>query len=191
MVADKSRITHKIALPSYALRQFLRKTIFDEESYATFMENSIAALKRCGVELDPCLSEEALMRLRFLIFRAHDYVVKQKIDAVKFEELFGIVVSNLKLQDIKLGVAVELSADSSTDVYYLEQNSESNRGSNTEWNKADALTDTRSDHYSVTKFQGKEIGRPDDRFARVPLLDAVTLGTLIAKVEAKLNEVAR
>ncbi len=188
MAPNKSRITHKIVVPSYAVSQFLRKAVFDEETFAIFMENSARALKNSGIELDCSVPDEALMRLRFLVVRARDYVVKEKINSAKFEELFGIVVVNQGLQDIKLKAAVMVKADATVDVRYMENSSESNRGSSTEWNNRDALTDTRSDHWSTTNFGGKGISRPEDRFIRVPLLDTVSLVTVIAKLDSKLKE---
>lgn len=189
MVAKKpSRITQKIVLPSYALSQFLRKVVFDEQMFALFLENSEGALKSCGIEMDSCLSEEALMRLRFLIIRARDFVVKEKIDAARFEEIFGLSVVNVRLQDIKLKAAAMIKADAAVDVYYAEQNSESNRGASTEFNNRDSVTDTRSDHYSTTKFDGKELFRPEDRFLRAPLVSTLILATVIAKLDVKLKE---
>jgi hypothetical protein len=188
MVAQKSRITHKIVLPTYALSQFLRKAVFEEETFALFMENSARALKNSGIELDPGVSDDALMRLRFLVVRAHDFVVKEKINSAKFEELFGISVVNARLQDIKLKSGIMVKADAVVDVYYSEQKSEQNRGASTEFKNMDAVNDTRSDHWSTTKFDGKGILRPEDRFIRVPLLDALTLGTVIAKVDSQLKE---
>lgn len=191
MVASKSRITHKIILPSYALSTFLRKAVFDEETFSLFMENSAGALKNSGIELDSCVSEEALMRLRFLVVRAHDFVIKGKINSAKFEELFGIAVINPKLKDVSLKVGVMAKADASVDVYYSEKQTESHRGANTEFKNQDALTESRTDHWSTTKFDGKGIARPEDRFAHVPLLDALTLGTLIAKMDSQLKELRK
>ena len=111
MVANKSRITNKIVLPSYALSQFLRKVVFDEGTFALFMENSAGTLKNCGIELNCCVSDDALMRLRFLVVRARDFVINEKIDSTKFEEIFGLSVVNLKLQDIKLKAATMAKAD--------------------------------------------------------------------------------
>lgn len=188
MGAVKRRITHKIVLPSFALSQFLRKAVFDEETFSLFMENSAGALKNCGIELDSSVSDEALMRLRFLVVRAHDFVIKNKINSAKFEQLFGIEVVNPRLQDIKLKAFVMAEADTTVDVYYSEKQSERHRGANTEWQKKDALTESHTDHYSTTKFDGQEIVHPEDRFIRVPLLDALTLGTLIGKMDNQLKE---
>lgn len=188
MAASKSRITHRIVLPSYALSNFLKKAVFDEETFALFMENSMAALKNSGIELEPGVSEEALMRLRFLVVRAHDFARKGKIDSARFEELFGLVVVNPKLKDVSLKVGVTAKSDASVDVYYSEQQSESNRGAKTEFKNQDALTDSHTDHWSTTKWDGKGIARPEDRFTHVPLLDALTLGTLIAKMDSQLKE---
>jgi hypothetical protein len=191
MVASKSRIAHKIILPSYALSKFLRKAVFDEETFSLFMENSAGTLKNSGIELDSCVSEEALMRLRFLVVRAHDFVIKGKINSAKFEEIFGIAVVNPKLKDVSLKVGVMTKAEASVDVYRQETQSESNRGANTEFKNQDALTDSRTDHWSTTKFDGKGIARPEDRFTHVPLLDALTLGTLIAKMDSQLKELGK
>jgi len=188
MVAIKSRITHNIVLPSVALSQFLRKVVFDQEMFSLFLENSVGALKSCGIELDCCVSDQALTRLRFLVIRARDFVVNQKIDKAKFEEIFGIAVVNAKFHDIKLKAATVAQVDAAVDVYYAEQSSEQNRGANTDFNKRDAVSDTRSDHYSSTRFDGKEIFRPEDRFVRVPLLDTLTLGTVVAKMDSQLKE---
>lgn len=188
MVPNKSRINHSMVLPSIALSQFLRKAVFDQEMFSLFMENSAGALKSCGIELDHCVSEEALMRLRFLVLRTRDFVVTQKIDKAKFEELFGISVVNQKFVDLKIKAAREAAANAAVDVYYAEQSSEQNRGSNTEFNKRDAVNDTRSDHYSSTKFDGKELSRPEDRFIRVPLLSTLILGVVIAKLDSQLKE---
>lgn len=188
MAANKGRITHKIAVPSHALSQFLRKVVFDEDTFCRFMENSAGTLRTCGVELDSSVSEEALTRLRFLVVRAHDYVVKEKIDSARFEQIFGIAAVNPRLQDIKLKAAAMVKADATVDVYYSEQQSESNRGASTEWKNQDAISESRSDHWSTTKFDGRELLRPEDRFIRVPLLDAFTLGTIVAKVESQLKQ---
>lgn len=191
MVANKSRITHKIVLPSYALSKFLREAVFDEETFSLFMENSAGVLKNAGIELDSCISEEALMRLRFLVVRAHDFVIKGKINSAKFEEIFGIAVVNPKLKDVSLKVGVMAQADASVDVYRQETQSESNRGAKTEFKNQDALTDSHTDHWSTTKFDGKGIARPEDRFTHVPLLDALTLGTIIAKMDSQLKELGK
>jgi len=188
MAPNKDRINHKIVLPSIALSQFLRKVVFDEEAFALFMENSSGALKSCGIELDYCVSDEALMRLRFLLARTRDFVVSQKIEKARFEEIFGITVSNHQLRDIKLKAATQAQADAAVDVYYAEQSSEQNRGANTEFNKRDAVSDTRSDHYSSTKFDGKELSRPEDRFVSVPLLSTLVLGMVIAKLDSQLKQ---
>jgi hypothetical protein len=191
MVASNRRITHKIVLPSYAFSKFLRKAVFDEETFALFMENSAGALKSNGIELDACVSEEALMRLRFLVVRAHDFVLKGKINSAKFEELFGMVVVNPQLKDVSLKVGVMAKAEASVDVYYSEKQTESHRGANTEFKNQDALTESRTDHWSTTKWDGKGIARPEDRFTHVPLLDALTLGSLIAKMDSQLKELGK
>lgn len=191
MVASKSRITHKIILPSYALSKFLRKAVFDEEAFSLFMENSTGALKNSGIELDSCVSEEALIRLRFLVVRAHDLVINGKINSAKFEELFGIAVVNPKLKDVSLKVGVMAKADASVDVYYSEKQTESHRGANTEFKNQDAVTESRTDHWSTTKWGGKEIARPEERFTHVPLLDSLTLGMLIAKMDSQLKELGK
>lgn len=187
MIANKNRITHKIVIPSYALSKFLRKAVFDEETFSLFMENSTGVLKNSGIELDSSVSEEALIRLRFLVVRAHDFVIKGKINSAKFEEIFGIMVVNPKLRDVTLKAGAMAKAEASVDVYYSEKQTESHRGANTNF-KHDALTESHTDHYSTTKFDGKEIVRPEDRFTRAPLLDALTLGTLIAKMDSRLKE---
>ncbi|MDG4476939.1 hypothetical protein [Thiovibrio frasassiensis] len=191
MVASNRRITHKIVLPSYAFSKFLRKAVFDEETFALFMENSAGALKSNGIELDACVSEEALMRLRFLVVRAHDFVLKGKINSAKFEELFGVVVVNPQLKDVSIKVGVMAKAEASVDVYYSEKQTESHRGANTEFKNQDAITESRTDHWSTTKWDGKGIARPEDRFTHVPLLDAVTLGSLIAKMDSQLKELGK
>lgn len=191
MAANKSRITHKIVLPSYALRTFLRKAVFDEETFSLFMENSTGVLTSSGIKLDSSVSEDALTRLRFLVARAHDFVLKEKLDLAKFEEIFGIAVVNPRLRDIRLKIGAMVNSEASVDVYYSEKQSESNRGANTEWKNQDALSDSRSDHWSTTKFDGEEIMRPEDRFTRAPLLDALTLGMLIAKMDSKLKELGK
>ena len=188
MSADKRRITYKIVLPSYALRRFLCKAVFEEETFSLFMENSARVLKNNGIELDPGISEEALMRLRFLVVRAHGFAIEGKINSAKFEEIFGIEVVNPKLQDIKLKAAAMAKSEASVDVYYSEKQTESHRGANTEWKNKDALTESRTDHWSTTKFDGREFARPEDRFSHVPLLDALTLGMLIAKMDRRLKE---
>ena len=187
MKAKKSRITHKIVIPSYALSTFLRQAVFDEESFSLFMENSVGFLRNSGIELDSSVSEDAMIRLRFLVARAHDCVIKEKINSAKFEELFGIVVANSKLQDIKLNIGATIQSEASVEVYYSEKQTESHRGSNTDFQKQDAVTESHTDHWSTTKWDGKEIVRPEDRFTHVPLLDALTLGMLITKMESNLN----
>ncbi len=184
----KDRITYKIIVPSYAFSKFLRQAVFDEATFSLFMENSAAVLRSNGVALHANVAEDALMRLRFLVARTHDFVLKQKIDSAKFEELFGIVVVNPELQDIKLTVGATVKADTSVDVTYSEQQSESHRGASTEFKNQDAITESRSDHWSTTKWTGKEIIHPEERFIRVPLLDSLTLGTLLAKMDSKLKE---
>lgn len=191
MVASKSRITHKIVLPSCALSTFLRKAVFDEETFSLFMENSAGALKNNGIDLDSSVSEDALMRLRFLVVRAHDFVSKGKINSAKFEEIFGIAVVNQKLKDVSLKVGVMAKAEASVDVYYSEKQTESHRGANTEFKNQDALTESRTDHWSTTTWGGKELARPEERFIHVPLLDAVTVGTLIAKIDSQLKELGK
>jgi hypothetical protein len=187
MVPAKGRITHKIVLPSYALSQFLHKAVFDQVTFSLFMENSAGTLKNNGIELDCCVTAEALMRLRFLVTRARDFVVKERISAAKFEELFGLTVVNVDLQDVAITVAVEVRAEAAVDVQYSEQNTESNRGSNTDFSSG-TVNDSHTDHYSTTQFGGKESLPPEERFNRVPLLDALTVGTIIAKMDSQLKE---
>lgn len=185
---SKNRITHKIVVPSYALSNFLRRAVFDEEAFSLFMENSAAVLSKNGIKLDPSISEDALMRLRFLVTRARDFVLKEKINAAKFEELFGIIAINQNLQDIKLKTATISEAETSVDVYYSETQSESHRGASTEFKNQDSITESRSDHWSTTKWNGREILHPEDRFIRTPLLDSLTLGMLIAKIDGRLKD---
>lgn len=186
MATDKARINHSIVLPSVALSQFLRKVVFDEDAFALFMENSEGALKSCGIELDQCVSEDALMRLRFLVMRTRDFVASKKIEKARFEELFGISVAHHKFRDLKL--KAQIQADAAVDVYYSEQSTERNRGANTEFNQRQSVSDTRSDHYSTTKFDGKELTRPEDRFVAVPLVSTLVIGMVIAKLEVQLKE---
>lgn len=188
MEFSKNRITHKIVVPSYALSNFLRRAVFDEEAFSLFMENSAAVLSKNGIKLDPSISEDALMRLRFLVTRARDFVLKEKINAAKFEELFGIIAINQNLQDIKLKTATISEAETSVDVYYSETQSESHRGASTEFKNQDSITESRSDHWSTTKWNGREILHPEDRFIRTPLLDSLTLGMLIAKIDGRLKD---
>ncbi len=185
---SKNRITHKIVVPSYALSNFLRRAVFDEEAFSLFMENSAAVLSKNGIKLDPSISEDALMRLRFLVTRARDFVLKEKINAAKFEELFGIIAINQNLQDMKLKTATISEAETSVDVYYSETQSESHRGASTEFKNQDSITESRSDHWSTTKWNGREILHPEDRFIRTPLLDSLTLGMLIAKIDGRLKD---
>gem|GEM_PF-1726683 len=204
MVTKTNRVTHKIEVPSFALSKVLRQAIFDAEAFAVFMENTSGALKNNGVELGSGISDDALMRLRFLVDRARNYVVKQKINSTKFEELFGVEVVNARSD-----VAFEIDTDTdriaqvtrtregtypgkisgSADVYYSEKQSESHRGASTEWKNQDALTESRSDHWTQTNFEGRDlINRPEERFVRTPLLDALTLGKLLGKMDIRLRE---
>jgi hypothetical protein len=188
MLGEKKRIKHTIVLPSIALSQFLHKTVFDEASFALFMENTVGALEKSGIKLDATVSDDALMRLRFLVERARTCVIKEKINSVKFEELFGISVAHAQLQDLTLNVRAQTQSDAAVDVYYAEQKSESNRGSNTDFNGSGTVSESRTDHYSTTNFSGRQVTLPEERFTRVPLLDALSLGTLIAKVDVQLKE---
>lgn len=187
MATDKKRINHSIVLPSAALSKFLRKVVFDEDTFALFMENSVGALRSCGVEFDGCVTEDAMMRLRFLVVRSRDLVASRKIEKTRFEEVFGISVAHANLRDITLKAAAGAQADAAVDVYYAEQKSESNRGSTTDFTSG-AVTSSKTDHYSTTKFDGKELTRPEDRFVAVPLLSTVVLGMVIAKLEVQLKE---
>lgn len=188
-IKKNHRITHKIEVPSYALRKFLRQTVFDEESYLLFMENSLAFLKNNGIELDSSVSEEALMQLRALVDRAHYFVVEEKIDSAKFEDLFGIVVTNPKMPEAMIKSKIATRIQTYADIYYAEANSDSHRGSNTEFKNHDALTETRSNTHHKTSWDGNDlIRRPEDRFGHAPLLDALSLGMLIGKIDTRLKE---
>lgn len=204
MVTKTSRVTHKIEVPSFALSKVLRQAIFDGEAFSVFMENTAGVLKSNGVELGSGISEDALMRLRFLVERARNYAVNEKINSTKFEELFGIEVVNARsdvvyltdrnvVSDANIKTKAEtVSAgriSTSADVYYSEQQSESHRGASTEWKNQDALTESRTDHWSTTKFNGNDfVNRPEERFVRTPLLDALTLGKLLGKMDIRLKE---
>lgn len=192
MSAIEKRISQKIKLPSAALNNALRHAIFDQDAFAVFLENTTGALKSNGVELDANISNKALMRLRFLVVRAHDLLVDKKMNASKFEQLLGLDVidSNFAVMlESKTERGVERTIDAQANIYYSEQQSESNRGSNTDWSKRDAVSNTGSDHWSTTKFDGKGFLRPEERFIRAPLLDALSLGEIIAKIEARLKEI--
>jgi len=188
MPAERSRIKHKIVLPSIALSQFLHKALFDEATFALFMENTAGALQSSGIELEENVTEDALMRLRFLVERARDFVIKERINSAKFEEIFGITVLNPRLLDVSLQALTLSKTDTSSEIYYSEQNSESNRGSSTDFNNSDAVNDAHSDHYSNTSFGGLQYTLPEERFSRVPLLDSLSLGVLIAKIDSQLKE---
>ena len=171
MATEISRITQKIVLPSYELSQFLRKAVFDEETFSLFMENSAKTLANNGVELDTSVAEDALMRLQSLVARAHKFVVKEKIDSAKFENVFGISVADVADAAAWTKIGKDTGTDTGTSTY------------------PDPSTEP-SPHYTNddTKFvAGKEVLRPDDRFIRTPLLDALTLGTVIAGLDSQLK----
>jgi len=180
-------IRYKIKLPSFALSQCLREAIFKPAPFALFMENTAGALQNSGVELDDDVPEEALMRLRFLVERAREYVLSAKIDVAKFEQIFGITVANPPLTNLTIQALALSQADTSSEIYYAEQNSDSNRGSNTDFNNSDAVNDSHSDHYSNSSWGGLQFPG-EERFLRTPLLDALTLGTLIAQIDNQLKE---
>jgi hypothetical protein len=202
---EKKRISFNISLPSLSLKQCLQKVIFDGNVFLSFDENPRGVLEANGIKLDPSVTDEIIMRLKFTLIRARNFIVKEKIDVKRFEEIFGryenifgvredssvFLVPDTNIEpdsDITPGRA--FNVEGRGPVEYSEKQSESNRGANTDWNKQDALSDSKSDHWSTTKFEtdGSQLAHIKDRFIRTPLLDAFTLSRLITQYHIRMKE---
>jgi hypothetical protein len=204
MAKVKKRIRFRITLPSVALGNFWRNVIFDLDNFKLFMENTAGFLGHHGVRLDPSVNQDSLVQLRFTVARIRNYVVEEKVPVKQFENIFGIFTPETQLQDVSvfretasdreveraIESMAERAQDASTEVYYSEKQSESHRGSNTEWDKHDALSHSSSDHWSTTKFasDGKHIIDPDELFQRTPLLDIATLSRILTQMDIRLRE---
>jgi hypothetical protein len=204
MAKAMRRIRFRINLPSVGMGNFWRKAIFDLDGFKLFMENTEGFIENHGVKLDPSMNRDSLMRLRFTVARIRNYVVTEKVPVNQFENVFGIFTPEAELRDVS--VFREIGSDrqaereieseaamvrqTSAEVYYSEKQSESHRGSNTEWDKHDALSHSSSDHWSNTKFEtdGKHILYPDELFQRTPLLDTATLSRILTQMDIRLKE---
>ena len=194
MTKVAKRITHRITLPSHALSQFLRKAIFDDDTLALVLENTALTLKNHGVIAADDVSDDALMQLRFILLRAHGYIKENKVNAARFEQIFGINVTKGRYQEttaefvpVKAEAKVEQIQRINTqfDIYYSEQKSESHRGVNTDFGE-NSMPNTRTNHHYSSSFEGKDL--MIDQFIRTPLLDALTLGDLMARIDRQLRE---
>ena len=166
MVKSKRRIRFRINLPSEGMRNFWQKAVFDPDGFKLFMENTKGFMENHGVKLDPSLNSDSLMRLRFTVARIRNCVVVEKVPVKQFEKVFGIFTPESELRDVAVFREIEsdrqtereieaqaaVVRETSAEVYYSEKQSESHRGANTEWDKHDALTHSKSDHWSTTKF---------------------------------------
>lgn len=203
--AKRKRISFRIKLPSTAFSQFLKETIFDPNAFRAFTENPKGVLEARGVMVDASVTEDVLTRLRFTIIRARNFVVKEKVTGSRFEEIFGRYENIFAVREdseicvetrtdtepdttVEHGSKVTVGPQASFAVEYSEQSSETNRGADTSWEGQDAVANSHSDHWSTTKFEGERIAHLKDRFARVPLLDAITLGRLMAQFHIRLKE---
>ncbi len=195
MTKVAQRITHRITLPSHAFNQFLRKAIFDDDTFALVMENTEMTLKNHGVITNDDVSDEALMQLRFILMRAHAYVKENKVNAARFEQIFGIKVAAGRYQDISAQFVPEIKSSVKVeqaqrinvqfDIFYSEQKSQSHRGINTDFEE-NSMPHTRTSHHYSTSFDGNDLVK--DQFIRTPLLDALTLGDLMARIDRQLKE---
>ncbi len=193
MTKAAERITHRITLPSHAFSQFLRKAIFDDETFALVMENTEMTLKNHNITTSDDVSEEALMQLRFILMRAHGFVKQEKINEARFEQIFGINVAASRYQDISAHFVTKAEAkaefaqriDTQSDIFYSEQQSESHRGINVDFEQ-NSMPHTRTNHHYSTKFDGRDL--MTERFIRTPLLNALTLGDLMARIDRQLTE---
>ncbi|MCE5312029.1 MAG: hypothetical protein LLF86_02625 [Nitrospiraceae bacterium] len=201
MKKQQDRISFRIKMPSFGFMQFMKKTVFDNDAFSVFIENPKAALESAGVALDSSVTPDMLMRLKFTVIRARGFISKEKVKLERFEDIFGISrfipgQDMLPYADAEINLNKETEAEiqyrqeihTSTIVEYSEKSSETNRGANTSWEGQDAVASSKSDHWSTTKFDGERIFRPDDRFYRVPLLDAAALSGLITQFHIRLKE---
>jgi len=170
METKTSRITQKIEFPSDQLSQILQLAVFDEKVFSQFSEDPAKTLANHGLELDLNVKEDALVQLRSLVVRAHEFAVKKLIDSAKFEAIFGFAAGGLQ-------------------VAYSEECQNTNRGKDTSWENQDAVPNSGTKSWHSTEFNSCKVDRlrPEDRFLRVPLLDALTLGAVIAKMDSQLK----
>lgn len=201
MKKQPERISFRINMPSCAFMKFMKKTVFDKDAFNIFVENPRAALESEGVSLDDSVTPDMLIRLKFTIIRARGFISKEKVRLERFEDIFGIskFIPGYEMMpelDAEINMNRETEADiqyrqeihTSAIVEYSEKSSETNRGSNTSWEGQDAVANSKSDHWSTTKFEGEHLFRPDDRFYRAPLLDSAALSSLITQFHIRLKE---
>ncbi len=201
MVKQLSRISFRIKMPSVAFTQFMKKVVFDKEKFSLFIENPKGVLETAGVKLGDSVTADMLMRFKFTMIRARNFVTKEKVGLDRFEDVFGIsktipefgIDPDLDI-DTEVRRNVDIAAEWRQDasfsgvVEYSERSSETHRGANTSWENQDALTNSKSDHWTTRNFEGEHVFRPEDRFYQAPLLDAVTLSSLMTQFDIRLKE---
>ncbi|MBM3162386.1 MAG: hypothetical protein FJZ79_03490 [Chlorobi bacterium] len=184
--AKPGRINASIGLPSPTLQTFLKNIIFDDEAYLVFLENPKGAMSRHGLEIAGDVTGEMVVAFRFTIERIRNAVRKSR-KKLHFEDIFRLPLLEIDAGRIRIR-EVAVAAAASTDIYYSDTKSESNRGRSTEFDpKTEAVANSKTESWSTTKFSGSSIF-PDnirERFDRTPLLSADTLKKVIDSVAIK------
>jgi hypothetical protein len=176
-----NRITKKISLPSPTVQTFLKNILFNDETYLAFLENPQGSLISHGIELAPDVSKKLFEDFNSVIARAREGVKSSGVK-LHFEDVFRLPVIEIDAGRVHIKQrTVGAVADAAVDVYYSTPESSDNRGSKTEFSKADAVPTSRSDSQHTKDFSSTSIFKHDfrqERFDRCPLLSAETLKQL-------------
>ena len=154
----------------------MKKLIYDNEVYLSFLESPKMALRSRGIELAADVSENLLSDFCITIDRAREIIHKGDIGDEKpsFEDIFHIPI--ITIADDNLFI-------DNVGIYRTTPHSESNRGSVTDFSAGMTPT-TNTDHWTTTTFETDSIFRDwgVERFIRTPFLGAETLTQIIKSV---------